>query len=302
MATTLEQIAEVCSVSRTNVIGLVIPRAAATIFSEPFFPRIIQGISEACTNRGYLVMLAMVTAEMEHNFYRRILQSRQVDAVIMLSSDVNDPILPLLMQDRIPLVLISRHPYFQDLCWVDADNRNGARAAVDHLLELGHRRIATITGKTNMACGADRRDGYKQALLEAGLQIQPELIVESDWTQEGGYLAMRRLLVLPERPTGVFAASDAMAIGGLHAIHEAGLRVPDDISIVGFDDLPIASFASPPLTTIHQPIVELGTIAAELMMDLLERPARGPVQVQVPAKLIVRSSSGPVSRHGTLQP
>ncbi|HEX6290782.1 MAG TPA: LacI family DNA-binding transcriptional regulator [Herpetosiphonaceae bacterium] len=277
---------------RTNVIGLVIPRSAAVIFSDPFFPHVIQGITEACTSRGYFLMLSMVTADLEQGFYNRILRSRHFDGVLMLSSDVDDPILPLLMKDRTPLVLVGRHPYFTNLSWVDVENREGAREAVMHLIGLGHNHIATINGPLHMAAGIDRRDGYKQALLEAGLPINPEIMVEGDFTQQGGYLAMTRLLNLPQRPTAVFVASDTMAFGALRAIHEAGLSVPGDIALVSFDDLPSALFATPPLTTMHQPIYEMGFAAAELLIGRLERQDGLPPQRRIPTTLVIRQSCG----------
>jgi LacI family transcriptional regulator len=281
---------------RTNVIGLVIPRSAAVIFSDPFFAHVIQGITEACTARDYFLMLSMVTADLEQGFYNRIVRSRHFDGVIMLSSDVDDPILPLLMKDRTPLVLVGRHPYFTDLSWVDVENREGAREAVTHLVELGHTRIATITGPLQMAAGIDRRDGYKQALLEAALPIIPELIVEGHFTQQGGYQAMNQLLRLPQRPQAVFVASDTMAIGALRAIHEANLAVPGDIAIVSFDDLPVASFANPPLTTTQQPIFEMGCAAAEMLIGRLEGESGVPSQRRIPTRLVVRQSCGAAER------
>jgi DNA-binding LacI/PurR family transcriptional regulator len=277
---------------RTNVIGLVIPRSAAVIFSDPFFPHVIQGINEACTNRGYFLMLSMVTADLEPGFYNRIVRSRHFDGVIMLSSDLDDPILPLLMKDRTPLVLVGRHPYFTDLTWVDVENREGAREAVKHLINLGHQRIGMIAGQLQMAAALDRRDGYKQALLEAALPIIPELMVEGGFTQQGGYQAMTRLINLPQRPTAVFVASDTMSIGALRAIHEADLSVPRDIALVSFDDLPVASFATPPLTTMRQPIFEMGCAAAELLIARLESQDITRIQRRIPTTLIVRQSCG----------
>lgn len=281
---------------RTNVIGLVIPRSATVIFSDPFFPHVIQGITEACTARDYFLMLSMVTAEMEQGFYNRIVRSRHFDGMIMLSSDVDDPILPRLMKDRTPLVLVGRHPYFTDLNWVDVENREGSREAVRHLINLGHTRIATITGPLQMAAGIDRRDGYKQALLEAALPINPELIVEGHFTQQGGYEAMNQLLRLPEPPRALFIASDTMAIGALRAIHEANLSIPDDIAIVSFDDLPAASFSNPPLTTMRQSIFEMGSAAAAMLIALLEGEEHVVTHRRIPTQLVIRQSCGAARR------
>ena len=277
---------------RSNVVGLVIPLSAAVIFSDPFFAHVIQGIAETCANRGYLLSLSMVTADQEQGFYSRILRGQHFDGLIMLSSDIDDPILPLLIRDRMPLILIGSHPYFQEVCSVDAENRAGARDAVAHLARLGHRRIATITGPLKLASALDRRDGYKQALLEAGLPIVPDLLVEADYTQQGGYRAMNNLLGLPQPPSAVFAASDTMAVGALRAANEGQRTVPDDIAVVGFDDLPSAAFAVPPLTTVRQPINELGATAAKLLIDRLEDHAQPGAHVRLPTQLVIRTSCG----------
>ena len=280
---------------RTNVVGLLIPRSAATLFTDPFFPYVIQGITETCSNRGYFLMLSMVTAEREQDFYERVLRGRHVDGLILLSSDIDDPILPLLIRDNeTPLVLVGRHPYLRDVPSADVDNRDGAAQAVRHLLELGHRRIATITGPLYMAAAMDRRDGYKQALAELAVPVRPELIAEGDFTQPSGYRAMQALLHLDEPPTAVFVASDPMAAGALRAVADAGLRVPEDVALASFDDLPLAQIVTPPLTSVHQPLYELGTAAAELLLGRLEEPAAAaarPSVVRLPTHLIVRQST-----------
>ncbi len=140
----------------------------------------------------------------------------------------------------------------------------------------------------------DRRDGYKRALLEAGLSVNPQLIVAGDFSQESGYQAMARLLRLPERPTAVFTASDSMAVGALRAVREAGLTVPGDLALVSFDDLPVAAFADPPLTTVHQPVPELGVKAVELLIEQIKQPELPPRQVRLPTRLVVRRSCGSV--------
>jgi LacI family transcriptional regulator len=282
---------------RTNVIGLLIPLNTDVVFSDPFFNHVIQGITEACNAHGYFLMLSMVTDDMKQSFYQRILRSRQFDGVILLSNHTDDPILPQLLKDQMPMVLVGRHPFIEDVSWVDVENREGARRAVTHLIELGHRRIGTITGSLNLVAAADRRDGYLQALADAELPVLPELIVEREFTHESGQAAMRQLLALAEPPTAVFVASDIMALGALSAIQEAGLRVPEDISIVGFDDLPATSSANPPLTTVHQPIYEMGLAAARLLIEQLDRRRQETAQVHMPAQLVVRHSSGALALH-----
>ncbi|MEM8533189.1 MAG: LacI family DNA-binding transcriptional regulator [Chloroflexota bacterium] len=287
--------------SRTDVIGLLIPRSAAFIFDDPFFPSIIQGISEACATHGYFLMLSMLTANMEQSFHNRILRGRHFDGVIMLSSDIDDPLLPLLIKDRVPLVLIGNHPYFQNISTVDVANREGAYHAVMHLIALRHQRIATITGSLQMAAAQDRLNGYKQALLESSIGIAPELIVEGHFTQEGAYHATEQLLAQANRPTALFTASDTMAFGALRAIHEAGFKVPEDIALVSFDDLPSSLYTTPPLTTMHQPITEMGTSAVDILIKHLKYPQEHqPATVRLPTSLVIRDSCG-ANTHKTIQ-
>jgi LacI family transcriptional regulator len=277
---------------RSNAIGLLIPRSAMAIFADPFFPYVIQGITETCTDRGYFIMLSMVTHEREQDFYERVLRGHHVDGLIMLSSDIDDPILPQLIRDEIPLVLIGRHPYLHEVSSVDVDNREGAAQAVRHLIELGHTRIAAITGPQYMAVAMDRRDGYKQALAAAAMPIRPELIVESDFTQPGGYRAMQTLLEAVPRPTAVFVGSDPMAVGAVRAMQEQGLRVPEDVAIASFDDLPLATLVTPSLTTVHQPVYELGAAAVDVLLNRLDLPANAPPsQLRLQTHLVVRQST-----------
>jgi LacI family transcriptional regulator len=188
-------------------------------------------------------------------------------------------------------VLIGRHPYFLDVVSVDVENREGARAAVAHLIALGHRRIGLINGQLQMEVALARRDGYKQALLESAIPIDSALMVEGFYSEAQSYRAMERLLALPDPPSAVFAASDGMAIGALQAIRHRGLRVPEDVALVGYDDVPIAALATPPLTTVHQPIGEMGAHAVRLLIEQIR--GQHPVNnVRLPARLVVRESCG----------
>jgi LacI family transcriptional regulator len=277
--------------SRTDTIGLLIPRSAGFSLRDPFIESMIQAIFEAAAQQNYFAMLAMLTAEMETGFYHRILRSRHFDGVIMFSSDIDDPILPLLIKDGGPMVIIGRHPYFQNVIFVDPENREGAREAVAHLIERGHERIGLINGQLQMEAALARRDGYKQALLEAGIPIDAELMVDGHYSDSAAYQAMVQLLDLPRPPTAVFAASDLMAISALRAIHDRGLHVPEDVAVVGFDDLPLAAYASPPLSSVHQPISDMGAHAVRVLVEQIK--GQGPVtSVRLPARLVVRESSG----------
>lgn len=276
--------------ARTDSIGVLVPRSAAVSLADPFIASVITSLFESSAQQGYFPMLAMLTADREEGFYDRILRGRHFDGVIMFSSDVDDPILPLLIKDGSPLVLIGRHPYFLNVLSVDVENREGAREAVTHLIDLGHRRIGLINGQLQMEAAQARRDGYKQALLEAGILIDAELTVEGFYSEAAAYQAMLRLLDLPRPPTAVFAASDTMAIGAMHAALNQGLRVPRDVALIGYDDLPLAAYSTPPLTTVHQPIAEMCTHAVRLLIEQIRGEA--PTDpVRLPAHLVVREST-----------
>ena len=277
--------------ARTDTIGLLIPRSAARSLADPFIASMIKSLFEACAQQGYFGLLALLTVDMEPGFYERILRSRHFDGVIIVSSDIDDPILPLLIKDGGPLVLIGRHPYFVNVPSVDVENREGAREAVAHLVDLGHRRIGLINGELQMEAAQARRDGYKQALGEAGIAIDPELMVEGFYSETAAHQAMLKLVDLPHPPTAVFAASDTMATGALRAARQRELRVPDEMAMVSFDDLPLAALATPPLSSVHQPVGEMGAQAVRLLIEQIR--GQGPVtSVRIPARLVVRESSG----------
>jgi len=277
---------------RTNVIGLIAPSGTTDLFADPFFGLSIQGVVEASARAGYLVMLSMINPDIGRGLPERILHSQHFDGIIMLFSDIDNPIFPFLKQGKTPLVLCGSHPSFADWTSVDAQHREGAQRAVGHLVHLGHRRIATITGPLRDMAARERRDGYTQGLRDAQLPLAAELIVEGDWTHERGYTAMQELLSVAARPTAVFVASDTMALGAIRAINDAGLRVPDDVALVSFDDLPLASYANPPLTTIRQPIAGGGATAVKLLIDRIEQRDTPITHVRLPTELVVRRSCG----------
>ena len=278
----------------THVLGLVIPMGVAALFADPYFPILIQGVSSACNSREYSVMLWLAEPEYERRMIRQIMYSGLVDGVIVSSMLLNDSLVQALSEGDLPFMLVGRHPTDSHASYVDADNIGGAREAVAHLLRLGRTRVTTITGPQNMIAGADRLAGYSAALRDRGMLSDPSLIVEGDFTEAGGYRAMQQLLA--RRPDAVFAASDMMAIGALRALREAGLRVPEDVAIVGFDDLPQSARAEPPLTTVRQPTYRLGTTTVDSLLDLIEHPDSSPRRIVLPTELIVRTSCGSALR------
>jgi LacI family transcriptional regulator len=279
---------------RTQVLGLAIPTGVSTLFADPYFPLLIQGITSACNAKNHSVMLWLGEPEYERRTIRQILQGGLIDGVILASALVDDPILEALIKGGLPFVLIGRHPGDDQVSYIDVDNLSGAREMTSYLLRLGYERIATITGPRNMIAGADRLLGYVAGLRERRVTQDPNLIVESDFTQEGGYRAMQRLL--PFAPDAVFAASDAMAVGAMRALREAGKRIPEDIAVAGFDDIPLAARTDPALTTVRQPIQRMGAVAAETLIDLIGHRDVQPHRVILPTELVIRASTASSSR------
>jgi LacI family transcriptional regulator len=279
---------------RTQTLGIVIPETVSTVFVDPFFPNVLRGLADAANENKYHLMLSMVNRPAEEDFYRRSLRSQMLDGVVIVSSRVGDPLIPRLLEDHISFVSVGRRLQHLNASYVDADNANGARMATEHLLQQGRRRVATITGPLDMVPGLDRREGYRSALLEADLPLDEELIIEGDFTEASGYAAMQQLW--PWEPDAVFVASDPMAVGALRALREAGRRVPDDVALIGFDDAPVATYTDPPLTTVRQPVYDMGVNAVKLLLRLIEEETAGPLSTILPTELVIRASCGAQSR------
>jgi LacI family transcriptional regulator len=275
---------------RTKIIGLILPTAQSSLFTDPFFPGLIQGITTVCNANDYSVMLWLTNEEQERTKAQQLASDSLLDGLVIASYFINDPILETLTKSGMPFLVIGRDPSRNNLNYVDADNLHGAREAVVHLLRLDRHRVATITGPTKMIAGADRREGYELAFRERGLTPDPALMVEGDFTESGGYTCMLRLI--PQNPDAVFVASDAMALGALRALRESGKRVPEDVAVVGFDDIPSAAHMDPPLTTVRQNIQGMGQLAAETLIQILNEKTTPPHRLVLPTELIIRSSSG----------
>jgi LacI family transcriptional regulator len=277
---------------QTKILGLVIPVVVSTLFTDPFFPLLMQSISAACNQQGYSIMLWLAEPEYEHRTIQQVLYNGLIEGLIVSSHKMKDPIINILMERKLPFVTIGRNPLRDDVSYVDADNYHGALEGTRHLISTGRRRIATITGTMEMFAAVDRLKGYQDALTEAGLVFDPDLVVEGGFTDHGAYTAMQRLL--PLKPDAIFVASDSMAAAAMRCIQETGLRVPEDISMVGFDDIPLASHTQPPLTTMRQPFSLLGSAAVEALSQLIDDPSSGPKRISLPTELVIRSSCGSV--------
>ena len=279
--------------NRTQIIGMIIPEAVTTLFTDPFFPLLLRGATEACNTHRYQLLLSLFDDPTgQEEMYQRVLHGGYLDGVILASTSLDDPLIPDLLRDRIPFVSVGQYPNGR-VHYVDVDNVGGARIAVEHLIRLGHQRIATITGPLDMIAGQDRLEGYRQALKAHRIPVEEELIVEGDYTENSGVVAMQRLL--PASPSAVFVASDMMAIGALKALRQTGRLVPQDIALVGFDDISIASAIEPALTTVRQPIERMGSMAVEVLLSVLEGSSEEEAlahRIILPPELVVRASCG----------
>ncbi|MGW8250186.1 MAG: LacI family DNA-binding transcriptional regulator [Anaerolineales bacterium] len=280
---------------RSWMIGLVLPRSVSSFFTDPYFPRLTQGIAQACNRYDYTLGLFLVgTPEDEEKIYPRVSRKGFLDGVLVQSGQIGDQLIERLVNSEMPLVVAGRPFHAGDVSYIDVDNVIAAQQAVGYLIQLGYRRIGTITGTINSSVTLDRKEGYLRALLDHGLAVEKTLIVEGDFTEAGGYRAMKQLLKV--RPEAVFAASDNMALGAMRSARDAGLNVPDDIAFIGFDDLPAASVSDPPLTTVRQPIHEFGVKAVEVLIDVIENGATPPRRVTMDTELVVRKSCLPYRR------
>ncbi|MDX9865254.1 MAG: LacI family DNA-binding transcriptional regulator [Anaerolineaceae bacterium] len=278
------------AVGRVSVVGLVIPIGVGTIFTDPFFPLLIQGVSNGCTAQDYSVMLWLAEPDYERRMITKMMYNGLVDGVIVASTLIDDPIVEALSTGKLPFLLIGRHPTNEKISYVDIDNRKSAFEAVEYLLKMGRQRVATISGPRNMVAGQNRLQGYKDALARQEILLDEALMAEGDFTGEGGYRAMQSLLAA--RPDAVFVASDTMAWGAMQAIQEAKLRIPEDIAVIGFDDIAPGSRGAQALSTVHQPIQEMGVKAAEAIIEMILNPEVEPKKIVLETGLVLRETTG----------
>ncbi|MFN2137992.1 MAG: LacI family DNA-binding transcriptional regulator [Candidatus Promineifilaceae bacterium] len=277
--------------NRSGIIGLLVPHGASRLFTDPYFPRLIHGITLACNEHDISLTLFLFHDEDEESrLAKRVANASLFDGMIMASSQVNDPLVSHFIANEVSLVMVGRPDIHPELSFVDVDNFNGAYAATAHLLRLGYLRVAHISGPQNMVAGQDRLAGYRKALAERGRAFDANLVVEGDFSEAGGYVAMQRLL--PTRPDAVFAGSDQMALGAWRALREAGLQVPHDIALVGYDDLMPSSSIRQRLTTIRQPVARIGREAVNVLLDVIDNGPAPARRVIFDTELVIRESCG----------
>ncbi|WBU37123.1 LacI family DNA-binding transcriptional regulator [Homoserinibacter sp. YIM 151385] len=274
---------------RTMAIALVVPEATARFFGDPYFAAIVQGITRELEASDYVLNLQLASPESPSDKTVRYLLGGNVDGALVVSHHTGDGFLASL-GERMPVVFGGRplDPATDSGCWVDVDNAAAAASGVAYLVERGHRRIATIAGPADMPAGIDRLEGWRRALRAADLR--DDLVAQGDFTLPGGARAMRELLAREAEIDAVFVASDLMAVGALGAIRERGLRVPQDLAVLGFDDSPAALSGEIAITTVRQPSVEMGAEMARTLLRMLagEDVPRSRI---MPTEVVVRESA-----------
>lgn len=271
----------------SDAIGMLIPD-----ITNPFFPEVIKGAETAASEKGLSVILCNTdeNSDKERNLVRFLID-RRVDGMLLFSSRLEDETVSEVEKSGIPFVLVNRGSRSNSGAYVVVDNTLGARLAMQHLIGLGHQKIAHIAGFLYTETGLERLEGYRKSLNAAGLPFDSEYMVEAGFTEQQGYIAMRKLLSLTNPPTAVFAANDLMAMGAMTAIIEKGLRVPEDISLVGFDDIWVANRITPALTTVKIPLIEMGLLAMKIISDKIAQKEIQDERIILIPELIIRSST-----------
>ncbi|MHA5048932.1 LacI family DNA-binding transcriptional regulator [Streptomyces sp. SD15] len=276
---------------RADAVALVLTEPDWRQFAEPFFSEIVRSLGDALADTGMQLLLTLVRSEAERKRFLEYARGGRVDGALLVSVHAGDPLPDMLAEARLPTVLLGRRSGDEHVSYVDADNVGGARGAVSHLLQRGRTAIATITGPLDMYVARCRLRGYQEALAAAGLGAEPSWVAESDFTQESGRRAMAALIERHPEIDGVLAASDTTAAGALQALRAAGRRVPEDVAVIGFDDFPLAERTEPRLTTVRQPLEEIGRAMIRLLLEEMDEPALAWRHVILRTELVVRESS-----------
>ncbi|MGB9752458.1 LacI family DNA-binding transcriptional regulator [Roseiflexus castenholzii] len=272
--------------NRTDIVGIIVDTVTST-----FFAQTIDGVVKALRRHGRFTLLATVEDATQFDVIDTLQRSRRIDGMVIVLPLANSLSLSRLTPGRVPIVHIDLQ-YDMDVYGITVNNYRGARLATEHLIDLGHRRIGIITGRHDIPVGQLRLDGYRAALRDHGIPFDPTLIAPGDFSFASGVAGAERLLALDPRPTAIFACNDLMAIGTLHVATRYGLRIPADLSVMGFDDTPEAALACPPLTTMRQPLRAMGEMAADLVCRLIDGEQPEQMRYTVETELVVRFSTG----------
>jgi LacI family transcriptional regulator len=277
---------------RSKIIGLILTRDPHHFATDAYLSQILNSLVTSVRESGMRLLLDIIEGEHDRDSYSQLVHSKHIDGIIFSGPRFNDEALQLLEEENFPTVLMGQLPG-SDFCTVDVDNFLAAKKAVNHLIKLGHKKIACITNADmTYTAAVDRFKGYREALDKAGISFEPALLGFGDFDLESGYEQMKRMLEKVPIPSAVFVASDVVAFGAMAAIRENGFSIPNDIAVVGFDNVPLARFIDPYLTTIHLPAAELAQCAFEILSKLIRNEPIDKRQVLLDTHLIIRESCG----------
>nr|WP_321512807.1 substrate-binding domain-containing protein [uncultured Pseudodesulfovibrio sp.] len=272
---------------KTRTLGMLV-----TTSRNPFFAEVVHEVERRCYERGYTLFLCNTEGDihrMEANL--DALEEKRVDGLLLLCSEVNDDVIKLLEAERsVPIVVFDWGPESDNVDRIYDNSPYGARLATEHLIAMGHTAIGCVTGPKGRRSAEERVEGFRASMDDAGLHVHNEWIMEGDYECEGGVRAMQRLNDLAERPTALFVCNDMMAIGIISEASRLGISVPDDLSLVGYDDIYIARHAAPPLTTIHQPKGEIAAMAVDTLIDRLDSKRTKGKVIKIEPTLVKRRS------------
>lgn len=281
------EVARSLAEGRTRTLACISPNLIDYTFSS-----IIEGAENEARSKGYFLLSASAPDETVFaELIRSLVGSRRIDGVLVMNPYIDNR--SVFIPENFPVVVLGAVARTAGLGWVALDDTGAGWMAANHLLRLGHCQIACVTGPLNEDCSQERLKGYQLALQAEGLTIDPTLIGEGDWQASSAYHYVSEWLAQGLHFSAVFAHNDRMAIGAIRALREAGLRVPEDVSVIGVDDLPLASYFDPPLTTIRQDMFAIGRAAAQALIEAVENPLAAKRQVRLPVELIVRASTAP---------
>ncbi len=277
----------------TKTIGMLIPNC-----SNPYFAEIVRSVEDHCFGAGYALILCNTDDDPHRQAaYLQVISEKRIDGTIIISTGEDKDLLRLLKGLTIPTVLLDREIREVNCDLVETAHLQGALMATEHLIALGHRRIACLAGPANLNSSVQRIEGWRTALAQSGLAAKAsDLLWQSDFSSQGGFTTMQSILRSPQVPTAVFVCNDLMCIGALSAAHEAGVRVPQDMSLIGFDDIELARFASPALSTIAQPKHLIGVTAVDMVLERIQGGRLQARQVILQPELIVRNSTASVNQ------
>ena len=284
-------IARSLSSQKTKTIGVLIPKTEK-LFLDNYMAQVLSGISDGAQEKDYKIMLVPVNLDdLSKGLYLNFVKSRLYDGLILLKAKINDPCLPELVESGFPSIVVNYKKHRDNFNFVDSENIKGTETALEYLLKKGHKRIAFVAGSMDETNARDRLKGYKNFLKKHRLAYNKDYVANGEFNQEKAYERAGKLLELKQKPTAIFCSDDYMAMGVIQRIKESGLSVPEEIAVMGFDNIEIGAFYTPALTTVKQPMYDIGKSSFEALLGLINHQKESPVRITLQTELVIRESA-----------